>query len=83
MYEALSETEFAPALVETAFIPNVFIDVSKYQERKLEVMKVYDSEIMPDNFPRSINAMESLAGFRGSRICVKYAECFMLIFEQL
>ena len=82
MYETLSETEFAPALIENVFVPNVFIDVSHYFDKKIEAMKIYSSEIMPDNFPRSLNAIESLAGLRGSRICVKYAESFMLIFEQ-
>lgn len=82
MYETLSETEFAPAIIENVFIPNVYIDISKYFGKKIEAMKIYSSEIMPDNFPRSLNAIECLAGYRGSRICVKYAECFMLIFEQ-
>lgn len=32
MYETLSETEFAPVLPENAFIPNVFVDITKYFE---------------------------------------------------
>ena len=82
MYETLSETEFAPALVENAFVPNVFVDISAYMEQKLAIMSVFASEVMPDNLPRSYSAMKALAGYRGSRIGVKYAEAFMLLFEK-
>lgn len=83
MYETLSETEFSPPLSETAFLPNVFVDITDYMDKKIEAMKVYDSELMADNLPRSISAIKSLGGFRGSRIGVKYAEAFMLLFEQI
>ncbi len=82
MYEILSETEFAPALRENAFVPNVFVDISPYMEQKLAIMSVFESEVMTDNLPRSYSAMKALAGYRGSRIGVKYAEAFMLLFEK-
>lgn len=83
MYEILSETEFAPALSENAFMPNVFIDITNYFEKKCEIMKVYSSEIMEDILPRSLNVIGALAKLRGSRIGVKYAEGFMLLCEVL
>lgn len=83
MYECLSETEFAPALSENTFIPNTFIDITEFIERKLEIMSVYFSEIMPENQPRSHRAIKSLAAYRGSRIGVDYAEAFSLIFEKV
>ncbi len=82
MYETLSETEFAPALVENAFIPNTFVDISDYIDKKIEIMKIYETEIMPDPLPRSAHAIKGLAAFRGSRIGVKYAEAFMCIFQR-
>jgi LmbE family N-acetylglucosaminyl deacetylase len=82
MYETLSETEFAPALPENAFTPNVFIDVSEFMEKKLKIMSLYSSEIMPDNMPRSLQTIRALGGYRGSRIGVKYAEAFVLLFEK-
>ena len=82
MYETLSETEFAPALRENAFVPNVFVDISDYMEQKLAVMSIFASELMTDNLPRSYSAMKALAGYRGSRIGVQYAEAFMLLFEK-
>jgi N-acetylglucosamine malate deacetylase 1 len=82
MYECLSETEFSPALSENTFIPNVFIDISDFMDQKLEIMKIYKSEIMEHNLPRSISAIKALATYRGSRIGVQYAESFQLIFEK-
>jgi LmbE family N-acetylglucosaminyl deacetylase len=81
MYETLSETEFAPALIEKAFIPNTFVDISKYMEDKIRIMKMYDTEIMPDPLPRSIHAIKGLAAYRGSRIGVNYAEAFQQIYR--
>ena len=43
MYETLSETEFN-FIDEKKFNPNKFIDISKYLEKKLEILKVYKSE---------------------------------------
>ncbi len=82
MYETLSETEFSPALVENAFIPNTFVDITDYIEKKIEIMKLYDTEIMPDPLPRSVHAIKGLAAFRGSRIGVRFAEAFMCIFQR-
>lgn len=79
MYECISETEFAPALIEKVFIPNYFVDITDYIDKKLEIMKVYDSELSDPPFPRSIENIKSLALFRGSSVGVKYAESFHLL----
>ena len=83
MYECLSETEFAPALREYAFAPNTFVDISEYLIRKLEIFKVYSSELMEPPYPRSIEIITSLARYRGSRIGKEYAEAFCLLFEEI
>jgi len=83
MYETLSETEFAPALPENCFIPNVFIDISDYFDKKIEIMKLYESEVMLSPMPRSVGTIQNLAALRGSRIGVEYAESFMLLQEIL
>jgi len=83
MYETLSETEFAPALPENTFIPNVFVDITDYFEKKIEIMKIYNSEIMIAPLPRSLDTIEALAKYRGSRIGKKYAEAFNLLEEIL
>ena len=81
MYETLSETEFSPALAENAFLPNTFVDITDYIDKKIEIMKLYDTEIMPDPLPRSVHAIKGLAAFRGSRIGVIYAEAFQSLFD--
>jgi len=81
MYECLSETEFAPAYHDTVFIPNYFVDISDYFNKKIEIMKNYSSEIMSSPYPRSLEIIEAQAKLRGSRIGKKYAEAFSMIFE--
>jgi len=79
MYECLSETEFAPALTEKVFIPNYYIDVTDFLDKKLEIMKIFESEIGEHPFPRSLDNITALAHFRGASVGVKYAEAFQLI----
>jgi len=79
MYECISETEFAPALPEKVFIPNYFVDISAYMNKKLEIMKIYASELGAHPFPRSIDNMNALAHYRGASVGVTYAEAFQLI----
>ncbi len=79
MYECISETEFAPALAEKAFLPNYFVDITDYIDKKNEIMKVFESEIAEHPFPRSIENIKALAHFRGASVGVKYAEAFQLL----
>ena len=83
MCEILTETEFSLPLQNNAFMPNVFVDISLFLDKKLKAMNFYESEVMKAPFPRSLQIIEALARYRGSRIGVKYAEAFMLIHECL
>ena len=79
MYECISETEFAPALFEKVFIPNYFVDISNFMNEKINIMKIFESEIGDHPFPRSLDNIKALAHFRGASVGVKYAEAFQLI----
>ena len=79
LYECISETEFAPALQEKAFIPNYFVDISPFLEKKMEIMEIYESELGEHPFPRSLKNIEALATFRGASAGVKYAEAFQVV----
>ena len=79
MYECISETEFAPILPERVFQPNYFVDISDFLINKIEIMKIFDSEIGEHPFPRSIKNIEALATYRGATIGVNYAEAFQMI----
>lgn len=82
MYECLSETEIAPPFPEKMFIPNVFSDISKFIDDKLEIIKIYESEVQDPPLPRSLENIRALARFRGASCGVDYAEAFMLVRER-
>jgi len=81
MMETLSETEFSPSTKEDSFIPNVYIEISDFLEKKLEIMQIYKSELAPHPFPRSIENIKALATLRGATAGVYYAESFVLLKE--
>lgn len=81
MMETLSETEFSPSTKESTFIPNTFVDISKYMIKKVQIMKIYKSEIGNHPFPRSETSIKALASFRGSSSGCKFAESFVLLKE--
>lgn len=80
-YEILSSTDAMPANPARAFVPNVFSDVTKFLEEKLEIMSLYESELQPYPLPRALESMRALARFRGATIGVEFAEAFMLVRE--
>lgn len=82
MYECISETEIAPSLPENIFIPNVYSDITDFIDEKLEIMKLYESEVQEIPLPRSLDNIKALARFRGASCGVAYAEAFMLIRER-
>ena len=80
-YETLSSTDAAPQRGERMFMPNVFSDITPYMETKLDVMRLYESEIHAEPMPRSPSAIRALARLRGATISTEYAEAFTLIRE--
>lgn len=79
MYECISETEFAPAFFEKVFVPNYFVDITEYIDKKLEIMRIFESELGEPPFPRSLENIKALARFRGSSIGCHYAEAFQVV----
>ncbi len=83
MYECLSETEFSPALPADIFVPNVFVDITKFLEEKIKIMKLYQDEMGTFPFPRSEENIRALARYRGAAVVVEAAEAFVLLKEVL
>ena len=83
MMEVISETDFTPLLPENIFIPNIFIDISDFFEKKESILKIYNEELLSEYQTRSLSTMKALNRYRGSIISAKYAESFMLIKEIL
>ena len=83
VYETLSETDFSLNLNNDGFKPNLFVDISDYLDRKVEIMKLFESEIKDHPFPRSERSINSLASLRGAVAGCEYAESFISIKEIL
>jgi len=78
-YETVSETEWNIPHSTNTFIPTVYVDISNYIQMKMEAMKEYKSQLSDFPNPRSLEALEALAKYRGSIINVRAAEAFALI----
>lgn len=83
VYETLSETDFTIDPDTNGFRPNVFVNISGYLTNKIEMMKIYKSELADHPFPRSEEAIRALATLRGAAAGVQAAEAFMLVKERV
>jgi LmbE family N-acetylglucosaminyl deacetylase len=79
--EVLSSSEYA--LPEHRFIPNVYVEVGNYLDRKCAAMECYRGEIRSAPHPRSVQAIRAQAALRGSEAGVDAAEALRLIREIL
>ncbi len=77
-FEVSSSTEWRPAASGMVFAPNYFYDVTDYLAQKLEALRAYQSEMRDFPHPRSIEATEHLARWRGAIVGCAAAEAFML-----
>ncbi len=80
-YETLSETDFGLG-TEQSFHPNVFVNIESFLNDKLRAMGIYASELGEFPFPRSYEAIQSLATLRGAASGFKAAEAFELLRER-
>ena len=81
VYETVSQTEFGSNLYRESFHPNLWIDISGFLSKKIEIADIYESEIADHPFPRSSKNIESIASFRGATMGVASAESFIIIKE--
>ena len=77
MMEVLSETNFSAG--DVVFVPDYFIDIGAFIEKKIKIMKLYKNELKPHPFPRSEKSLRALAVLRGSQAGCEYAESFKLV----
>jgi N-acetylglucosamine malate deacetylase 1 len=78
-FETQSSTEWQSPINKQAFVPNWFEDISSTLEIKIKALHAYKSEMRPFPHSRSIEALESLAKWRGSIVGANAAEAFMLM----
>ena len=79
MMEVISETDFAPMLPENIYMPHVYVDISKYFDMKINVLKIFQDEMLSSPLTRSFSSMKAFNRYRGSQINTEFAESFMLL----
>ena len=82
--EVPSSTEWSLNSAENRFIPNTWIEVDKEGvETKIKALNAYAGVMRPYPHPRSNEALEGLAAYRGAQAGVNYAEAFECVFRSL
>jgi N-acetylglucosamine malate deacetylase 1 len=78
-YETLSETHWNAPHIEANFTPNWVINISDFIDIKINALKCYESQISNFPGPRSIEAIEALAKFRGTQAGFGFGEGMHII----
>ena len=78
-FEVPSSTEWQPPGSNMPFQPNWFVDITAQWDRKREALVAYSTEMRDWPHPRSLEALEHLARWRGAQIGVQAAEAFCLL----
>jgi LmbE family N-acetylglucosaminyl deacetylase len=77
-FEVMSSTEWATATANP-FLPNYFVDISKYLIKKNHALNAYHAEMRKTPHSRSTEHLKNLASHRGQSVGVLAAEAFMSI----
>lgn len=78
-FEVLSATEWQSKDNNQVFLPNLYINIVKTVDKKVELMKIYKDELRQWPHPRSLKGIKTLAEYRGMEIGVKFAEAFKIV----
>ena len=78
-FEVPSSTEWRVAAGPTGFAPNAFFDVSATLDVKRSALEIYAREMRDFPHPRSVEAVEALARWRGATVGVGAAEAFVVL----
>lgn len=79
LMEIISETD--NAISDSGFVPNFYVNIDEFLEKKIEIMKLYGDEIKAVPFPRNEFSIRGLAEYRGASCYCRYAEGFRCIKE--
>lgn len=80
-YETLSETGWDIPNVMNEFIPNVYNNISKFMDKKIEAMQMFKTQMSAYPAARSLRAVEALAMYRGATVNMNAAEAFYIVRE--
>ena len=79
LFEIPSATDYGHKAITNVFIPNLYINVERTWELKVEALKSYHSEMKSYPNSRSYEGLKNLAKYRGNQVGLKYAESFEII----
>jgi LmbE family N-acetylglucosaminyl deacetylase len=80
-FETASSTEWGSPDLGAAFVPARFVDISATLATKRKALEAYAAEMRPFPHPRSIEAIEALARWRGASVGLDAAEAFGVVRE--
>lgn len=82
--EVPSSTEWSFDSSAIRFAPNMFVEVGKEGVKvKLKALEAYTGVMRPYPHPRSVEAIEGLAAYRGVQAGCNYAEAFESVFFRI
>ena len=82
--EVGSATDWCLNSAMNAFRPNTYIEVGKKGvDAKIKALSMYRGVMRPYPHPRSNEAMEGLAAWRGSQVGCKHAEAFECVMRRI
>jgi LmbE family N-acetylglucosaminyl deacetylase len=80
-YEAPSSTDQSPPLLHWAFVPNFYVNIEPYLEKKIQALRCYDRESRVFPNPRSPEGIRNYAIKRGMEAGLNVAEAFYVLKE--
>lgn len=78
-YSVPSSTEWNPCKQDTMFLPNVFVEIEEYKEKKYEAMLAYTTELRDYPHPRAIQHLKELDISVGLQVGMKATESFVCL----
>ena len=76
-FEVPSSTEWRLPNATSAFLPDVFVDISEHWDDKRAALLAYEQELRTWPHARSLGAIEALARWRGASVGLGAAEAFV------
>ena len=80
LMEIQSATDWSFGAGKESFTPNLFVDVENELDQKLKALSCYSNVMREFPHPRSPEAINGLAAYRGGQSGHKYAEAFQTVF---
>lgn len=78
-FEVLSSTEWQAKTATNIFLPNTYLNIEKYLQKKVNLLQIYEREMAEFPHPRSTVGIKTLARFRGLESGLLAAEAFELV----